>query len=178
MKPAKQFPLIALCLSALLCASTSGVLLAQEGAVTPEIINSISAPPKVDTRIGTLEFKDGMPTAATVEKAYDYLDFAHAVDVYINTFQGASLQAFREGFLNAGVEDNQVVIWSKLMDANTLLLTPNADTIYYLTFVDLTKGPMVIETPPDALGTIDDMWFNFVVRADSARASRRFSRAR
>ena len=47
-----------------------------------------------------------MPTAATVEKAYDHLDFAHAVDVYINPFQGGSLQAFREGLLSVGVEDN------------------------------------------------------------------------
>jgi hypothetical protein len=163
MRPTRQFTSITLCLSALICASSSSVLLAQEGAVTPEIINSLSAPPKVDTRIGTLEFKDGMPTAATVEKAYDYLDFAHAVDVYINTFQGASLQAFHEGLLSVGVEDNQVIIWPKLMDSNTQLLTANADTIYYISFVDLTKGPMVIETPPDALGTIDDMWFNFVV---------------
>jgi hypothetical protein len=73
--------LIALCLSLLICASTSSVLLAQQGAVTPEIINSLSAPAKADTRIGALEFKDGMPTAATVEKAYDYLDFEKRVRV-------------------------------------------------------------------------------------------------
>jgi hypothetical protein len=171
MKP-KRFTLSALCLSALICASSSSVLLAQQGAVTPEIINSLSAPPKTDTRIGTLEFKDGMPTAATVEKAYDYLDFAHAVDVYINTFQGASLQAFREGYLNAGVQDNQMIIWSKLMDAKTLLLTANADVVYYIGFLDLTKGPMVLETPPGALGTIDDMWFNFVIDFGAPGADR------
>jgi hypothetical protein len=136
---------------------------AQQGAVTPEVINSLSAPAKVDTRIGTLEFKDGMPTAATAQKAYDYLDFSHAVDVYINAFQGASLQAFREGMLSVGVQDNQMIIWSNLMDANTLLLTANADVVYYLGFLDLTKGPMVLETPPGALGTIDDMWFNWVI---------------
>jgi hypothetical protein len=111
MKPTRRFTLIALCPSTLVSASTSSVLLAQQGAVTPEILNSLGAPPKTDTRIGELEFKDGMPTAATVQKAYDYLDFAHAVDVYINTFQGASLQAFREGMLSVGVQDNQVIIW-------------------------------------------------------------------
>jgi hypothetical protein len=162
VKPTKQFTLIALCVSALICASTSSVL-AQQGAVTPEIINSLSAPAKAETRIGTLEFKDGMPTAATVEKAYDYLDFAHAVDVYINSFQGASLQAFREGYLNAGVQDNQIIIWSNLMDAKSLALTANADVVYYIGFLDLTKGPMVVETPPGALGTIDDMWFHWVI---------------
>jgi hypothetical protein len=104
-----------------------------------------------------------MPTPATAQMAYDYLDFAHAVDVYINTFQGASLQAFREGMLSVGVQDNQVLIWPKLMDSKTLLLTANADVMYYISFLDLTKGPMVVETPPDALGTIDDMWFHWVI---------------
>jgi hypothetical protein len=64
----------------------------------------------------------------TAEKAFDYLNFAHAVDVYTNAFQGASLQGFREGMLKVGVEDNQVIIWPRLMDSETLLLTPNADT--------------------------------------------------
>jgi hypothetical protein len=139
------------------------VIIWQEHDEADARTDSLSAPAKADTRIGTLEFKDGVPTATTVEKAYDYLDFAHAVDVYINTFQGASLQAFREGYLKAGVQDNQMIIWSKLMDAKTLLLTANADVVYYIGFLDLTKGPMVLETPPGALGTIDDMWFNFVI---------------
>jgi hypothetical protein len=120
--------------------------LALELRFTPEIIKSLSAPAS-DTRIGTLEVKDGMPTPGTAEKAFDYLNFAHAVEVYTNAFQGASLQGFRVGMLKVGVEDNQVIIWPRLMDSETLLLTPSADTIYYISFVDLTKGPMVIETP-------------------------------
>jgi hypothetical protein len=154
---------ISLLTTGLLLIFANGVLHAQPGAVTPEIIKSLSAPAKVDTRIGTLEFKDGVPTTATAQKAYDYLDFSHAVDVYINTFQGVSLTAFREGFLSVGVQDNQMMIWPTLLDANTLLLTANADVVYYMGFVDLTKGPIVVETPPGALGTIDDMWFNWVI---------------
>ena len=42
------------------------------------------------------------------------------------------------------------------MDANSLFLTANADTVYYLAVVDLTKGPMVVEQPPKGLGTIND----------------------
>lgn len=55
------------------------------------------------------------------------------------------------------------LIFSELMDAKSLFLTANVDTIYFLTFVDLTKGPMVVETPPLALGTFDDMWFRWVI---------------
>jgi hypothetical protein len=49
------------------------------------------------------------------------------------------------------------------MDANSLFLTANADTVYYASVVDLTKGPMVIEQPPKGLGTINDMWFQWVI---------------
>ena len=43
-----------------------------------------------------------------------------------------------------------------------LFLTANADTIYFLVNLDVTKGPIVVETPPLALGVIDDMWFQWV----------------
>ena len=80
---------------------------------------------------------------------------------------GASLIAIRRGFLSVGVEDNQVLIFPELMDATSLFLTPNSDTVYFWTFVDLTNGPMVFDVPampaPSAiLGTIDDMWFRWV----------------
>jgi hypothetical protein len=44
-----------------------------------------------------------------------------------------------------------------------LFLTANADTVYYMAAVDLSKGPMVIEQPPKGLGTINDMWFSWVI---------------
>ena len=69
----------------------------------------------------------------------------------------------RQGFLSIGVEDNTVLIFSELMDSASRFLTANADTVYYLAFVDLTDGPMVVETPPMALGTFDDMWFQWII---------------
>jgi hypothetical protein len=48
------------------------------------------------------------------------------------------------------------------MDAKSLFLTANADTIYSMGMLDLTKGPMVLEVPPKALGAIDDYWFRWV----------------
>jgi hypothetical protein len=49
------------------------------------------------------------------------------------------------------------------MDSKSLLLTANADTVYYFSIVDLTKGPMVVEQPPMGLGTINDMWFQWII---------------
>lgn len=40
----------------------------------------------VETRIGTLDFKDGMPSTDTVEQIYDNLDFTHAFEAFVNTF--------------------------------------------------------------------------------------------
>src|SRR4030095_14015045 len=78
------------------------------------------------------------------------------------TFQGVNMAAIHKGFLAAGVKDNEIMIFSKLMDANSLFLTANADTVYFLGILDLTKGPMVLETPPRSLGTLDDFWWRWV----------------
>jgi len=130
---------------------------------TSGVPQSLITPDKIETRIGTLEFKDGAPTAETAAKVYDTLDFTRALNVYNNSFRGASAYAIREGFLSIGAEDNTVIIFPELMDAKSLFLTANADTVYYLAVVDLTKGPMVIEQPPKGLGTINDMWFSWII---------------
>jgi hypothetical protein len=130
---------------------------------TTGIPPAISTPDKVESRIGVLEFKDGAPSAATVEKVYDTLDFIRGVDAFLNSYGGASAYAIREGFLSIGANDNSVVLYSELMDSNSLFLTPNADTVYYMAIVDLTNGPMVIEQPPKGLGTINDMWFQWII---------------
>jgi hypothetical protein len=124
---------------------------------------AITTPDKVETSIGTLEFKDGAPSAATVQKVRDSLDYIRAVDAFMNSFSGVSAFAMRKGFQSIGAEDNTVVFYPELMDSNSLFLTPNADTIYTIAFLDLTQGPLVVEVPPAQLGTIDDMWFGWVI---------------
>ena len=51
------------------------------------------------------------------------------------------------------------------MDSKSLFLTANADVIYYVGMINLSKGPMVVETPPMTLSTIDDMWFGWITDA-------------
>ena len=131
--------------------------------MTKAIPAEITTPDKVETRIGTLEFKDGAPSVETARKVYDTMDFTRALNVFNNSFRGASAYAIRQGFLSIGAEENTVVLFSNLMDAKSLFLTANADTVYYLAVVDLTKGPMVIEQPPKGLGTINDMWFSWII---------------
>src|SRR4029450_12629466 len=133
---------------------------AQKPAGTPQ---GLITPERAETRIGTLEYKDGAPTRSTVEKVRDSLDFVRGVDVFMNGFSGASAYAIREGFHSIGAEDNSVVIFSDLMDSNSLFLTANADTVYNLAVLDLTKGPLVVEVPPMQLGTLNDMWFGWII---------------
>jgi hypothetical protein len=131
--------------------------------VSSETLASISAPEQLESRLGTLEFTDGVPSAKTVETVYDQLDFVHGVNAYLNGFPGASTYALRKGIHEAGAEDNAILIFSELMGSESLFLTANADTVYFVGIVDLTSGPMVIETPPQALALFDDMWFQWIV---------------
>jgi hypothetical protein len=132
-------------------------------AVSSETLRSISTPERLDSRLGTLEFIDGVPSGETSEKVYDHLDFTHALNVVLNGYAGASTCALRKGFHEAGVGDNEVLIFSQMMGSESLFLTANADTVYFVGIVDLTSGPMVVETPPQALALFDDMWFQWIV---------------
>jgi hypothetical protein len=133
------------------------------GEVSAEVLASLSTPDRVESRIGELEFTDGAPARKTVETLYEHLDFVHAVNAFLAAFPAASTHALREGFRSVGAADNSVLIFSELMDSSSRFLTANADTVYYVGIIDLTNGPMVVETPPMALGTFDDMWFHWII---------------
>lgn len=131
--------------------------------VSEETLKSLGAPDTIETSAGTLEFKDGVPSEATAQKVYDTLDFVRALEAYNNSFRGASALAIVKGFAGIGAEPGDVVIFSELMDSSSLFLTANADTVYYLTGLDLSKGPVVIEQPSNAVGTINDVWFSWII---------------
>jgi hypothetical protein len=144
-------------------AAAFGTVLSVQAQVSEQTLKSLSTPDKVESPIGTLEFKDGGPSPQTVQKAFDALDFNHALGAYLNSYGGASAYALRAGFRSIGADDNSIVVFSELMDSNSLFLTPNADTVYYMGVIDLSKGPMVVEQPPKGVGTINDMWFGWVI---------------
>jgi hypothetical protein len=128
----------------------------------PAIPPSITTPDKVETSIGTLQYKDGAPSKETVAKAYDYLDLMHGVEAFMNAYRGASVAAIFKGLQDAGVPNNTALIFSELIDSKSLFLTNNADTPYFYVNLDVTKGPIVVETPPRVLGVVDDIWFQWV----------------
>ncbi len=151
----------------LLTVSTVLVVLAATGSARAQTSTGVPAelttPDKVESRIGTLDFNDGAPSRATLDKVYDNLDFTHAFRAFTDTMQGVSIHALRKGLQSVGVKDNEVIVFSNLMDAKSLFLTANADTVYAIGILDLTKGPMVLEVPPKFLGAIDDQWFRWII---------------
>lgn len=134
--------------------------MAQAGAGIPP---AIATPDKVETRIGTLEFKDGAPSKETLAKVFDNLDMTYAFRAFTDTMSGVSIYALNKGLQSVGVKENEVIVFSELMDAKSLFLTANADTVYAIGILDLSKGPMVLEVPPKFLGAIDDQWFRWVI---------------
>jgi hypothetical protein len=131
--------------------------------MTTDIPESITTPDRVETRIGTLSFFDGFPDDATTQKVYDNLDFMRGVQAFLNAMPGASAEAIRVGWASQGAVNNQtLLIMEDLMDSKSLFLTPNTESIYHMTWLDVSDGPLVIETPPNVLGIIDDHWFRYV----------------
>jgi len=59
------------------------------GYNTP-IPRSIMTPDVVETRIGRLEFADGVPTPQTASVLWDHLDFLRGVEVFLNGVPAAS----------------------------------------------------------------------------------------
>jgi hypothetical protein len=131
-----------------------------------KIPDQIMSPDKVETRLGTLNFVDGVPTAETTQLVYDNLDFLRGIEVFLNFIPAASIEAFRLGNASIGAaKSNQAVIFDQLLDSNPLLLTGNTDTVYCIAMLDLrTDGPTVVEVPPGSgPGTVDDAFFRFVI---------------
>jgi len=101
--------------------------------------SSLITPDRVETRIGPLEFKDGAPTDATAEKVFDNLDFTYAYRAFMENMRGVSIHMLRKGMREIGMKENEVLVFSDLMDAKSLFLTANADTIYVMGYLDFSR---------------------------------------
>ena len=125
--------------------------------------DSILTPDKVETRLlGALEFFDGMPSQATVEKAYDFLDVARGAEAFLSGVPATSVYAALEGMKSAGMMPGDLGIMEDLMDARSLFLTPNTTTVYNMMEIDVKAGPVVLVLPAGVLGPVNDIFFRYV----------------
>jgi hypothetical protein len=109
--------------------------------------------------LGNLEFVDGYPTAATLARLYDALDYQRAVQVVLRNVAAHSMHCFRAGLARDLGVDVPTTLAILRADSHSLMLTPNSETLYGTTFLRLdVDGPTVIEAPAGVLGLVDDMW--------------------
>ena len=129
-----------------------------------QVPDFVLTPDQVETQfLGALEFFDGMPSEATVQKVYDCLDFSRGVDAFLRGIPATSIHSMLEGYKEAGVETNGLGLSEQLLDARALWLTANSTTMYAVGELNVKEGPVIVEIPPGVLGPIDDAYFRFVI---------------
>lgn len=123
----------------------------------------IASPDQVETRLGMLNFFDGFPDDATVQKLYDNHDFQRAVQAYLLAIPAVNQAAMRRALLQWGPANSTMPIWEDRVFPRTVGLTFNTSTTYCWMWIDLHEGPLVAEVPPGVLGAINDHWYRWVV---------------
>jgi hypothetical protein len=129
-----------------------------------EEVKHISTPDSLSTPFGEFEFFDGVPKPESVQSIFDGLDLVRGITAFLNAVPGASLVAFRRGLRAAGVDSpDKIGFTDPRANSGALFLTPNTETTYGVTFLDLKAwGPTVIEVPAQSLCVVDDFWFRYV----------------
>lgn len=164
MKPSKtSLWLISLTFIGLTCLPLLAAEQAGNYKYSTSIPSGINCPDKIESRLGTLNFTNGFPDDTTAKKLYDNLDFQRAVQAFLLGVPAVSQAINRSAFTDLGPANTVVPIFKQLLDARTLVLTGNDNTVYSWTWLDLSDGPVVLEVPPKVLGTANDMWQRWVV---------------
>jgi hypothetical protein len=114
----------------------------------------------VESRYGGFEFKNGYPTAQAIDKLHEFRTFNRAVESYLRFVTLMSMFYMRKGLHDFGLDAaNKFLVYETLMDAESLFLTPNTESVYGMQFLDLKRdGPTVVEAPPGLLGGFSNLW--------------------
>ena len=114
-----------------------------------KIPESVLTPDTVETKLGSLEFFDGIPNEKAAAALFANLDLNRGLQALLNGMPASNFEAGRAGHIALGQKKaNQVIIFDGLMDSNSLFLTGNAGTVYLTSFLDLERdGPTVVEIP-------------------------------
>ncbi len=132
-------------------------------AQTTDIPDGIASPNMINSEeLGELKFFDGVPLPETAEKVHNFVDLINAIAAYTNGVHIASMEALKQGILSFGPANQTALIFEELMDSKSLFLTANTTNIYGTLWMELANEPMVVETPSDVLGFVDDHYFKYV----------------
>jgi hypothetical protein len=117
-----------------ICATTTSLAAYAQGTEPHGWLNTET----LKTRSCDFEFKNGYPVGDTAQRLLNLQKFNRAVEVYLTQLMPVSEIVLREGMRAFGSKKPaQVVIWENLMDAQTVLLTANTETVYAMSHLDL-----------------------------------------
>ena len=91
--------------------------------MTTEIPAGVTTPDNIQTRVGTLNFFDGVPDIESEQKVYNLLDFTHAYQAFLDGTKIASMDGIRKGILEFGPANTTAVLFEELMDSKALFPT-------------------------------------------------------
>ena len=64
--------------------------------MTTEIPRGVTTPDNIQTRVGSLNFFDGVPDIESEQKVYNLLDFTHAYQAFLDGTKIASMNGIRK----------------------------------------------------------------------------------
>ena len=106
-----------------------------------------------------IHMESGQPSVKIVPELYDELDFQRAVQAYIWATPFVSMSAMlKSQDEQFGSTLTRQPVFEQSVTPELEVLTGNNTTIYSFGPLDLTNGPVVMETPPGVLGGIDNHW--------------------
>ena len=78
--------------------------------MTTEIPDGVTTPDNIQTRVGELNFFDGVPDVESAQKVYNLLDFTHAYQTFLDGTKIASMDGIRKGILEFGPANTTAVL--------------------------------------------------------------------
>jgi hypothetical protein len=139
------------------------MVITKQYKMTTNMPDGVVTPDRMETRLGTLRFFDGLPDEATVQIVHDNLDFQRATQAFLTSLPVVSLHALRSAIRAFGPDNQTVLISESLLDSRPMFFgAGNTETIYIIGWLDTKEGPLVIEVAPQTLGMINDFWGRYV----------------
>ncbi|MEW6438698.1 MAG: DUF1254 domain-containing protein [Pseudomonadota bacterium] len=98
-----------------------------------------------------------------IERPLTRLTEARAVEAMIWGMPAVNTDLMRQAILHSTTaRPNDIIFWSRPVNWKNQTLTPNPDSIYFMSFWDVRAGPVVIDVPPaqggSIAGNIVDVW--------------------
>jgi hypothetical protein len=128
-------------LGAVFVAVTVAAASAQDFKMTTPFAPGVAVPDQIETSIGTLNLSYGYPDDATVQKIYDNLDRSRALQAYLMAIPVVNQAGMRDSNRQYGPDNQTDAIW-EAVDAKTVELTANDNTIYNFIWLNTQKGPL------------------------------------